>query len=322
MNKNNIFSIYPIGRIYQWTGATNGLAFLLLGISIVSISSAAIFIRICELELSPNSTAFNRLWIATLAFIVLSGIQSLTDKHEPNKNSVNSPQYGFNNVLLIFAMILAISGSLYCWVWSVSRTSVANATLFRNFTPIFTGLGGWLFLGQRFSKKFIVGIVITILGASFLEIPHFQLSSDKLLGDLLALMTAFFYGTYMLLVESLRSKFSTSFILTWRCLLGTAIAGFILFVTGDTYLPHSLQSWLSVIGFAIVCQVIGQGLLAYCLSQFSAIFVSVTHLLEPLFASLMGFLLFSETLGISVAFSFVIIIFGLYLVILSSEAIS
>jgi drug/metabolite transporter (DMT)-like permease len=135
----------------------------------------------------------------------------------------------------------------------------------------------------------------------------------------LALSAAFFYGAYMLLVKALRKQFSTNFILIWRCLLGTLVAWLVVFATHDVLLPNSLQSWLAVIGFAIVCQVIGQGLLAYCLRQFSAVFVSVTHLLEPLLAALMGFLIFSETLGITVGLSFMVVLFGLYLVISSAD---
>jgi drug/metabolite transporter (DMT)-like permease len=289
MNTDRAVSFSYIDRILQWSGTQKLWSFVPLSISIFSISSAAIFIRLCERELSPNSTAFNRLWIASLAFILIAGIESFrngNDEDEPQEDSV--PHYSVKNILLILAMVVAVSGSLYCWVWSISRTSVANATLFRNFSPIFTGLGGWLFLGQRFSRQFMIGILIALIGASLIEIPHIQISPDGLEGDLLALSAAFFYGAYMLLVKALRKQFSTNFILIWRCLLGTLVAWLVVFATHDVLLPNSLQSWLAVIGFAIVCQVIGQGLLAYCLRQFSAVFVSVTHLLEPLLAALMG----------------------------------
>jgi drug/metabolite transporter (DMT)-like permease len=318
MNHDRAVSVSYVDRILQWTGTQNLWSFLPLSISIFSISSAAIFIRLCERELSPNSTAFNRLWIASLAFILIAGIESLRNSNDESQEDAAS-HYSVKNILLILAMVVAVSGSLYCWVWSISRTSVANATLFRNFSPIFTGLGGWLFLGQRFSRQFTIGIVITLLGASLIEIPHIQFSPDGLGGDLLALSAAFFYGAYMLLVKALRKQFSTNFILIWRCLLGTLVAWLVVFATHDIFLPNSLQSWLSVIGFALVCQVIGQGLLAYCLKQFSAVFVSVTHLLEPLLAALMGFLIFSETLGITVGLSFMVVLVGLYLVISSTD---
>ncbi len=318
MNHYRAVSLSYIDRLLQWTGTSNIWSFLPLSISIFSISSAAIFIRLCERELSPNSTAFNRLWIASLAFVLIAGIESFRNSND--ELTEDSPShYSVKTIILILAMVVAVSGSLYCWVWSISQTSVANATLFRNFSPIFTGLGGWLFLGQRFSRKFVIGILITLIGASLIEIPHIQLSPDGLKGDLLALLAAFFYGAYMLLVKSLRKQFSTNFILIWRCLLGTLVAWLVVFATNDIYLPHSLQSWLAVIGFALVCQVIGQGLLAYCLKQFSAVFVSVTHLLEPLLATLMGFLIFSETLGVTVGFSFVVVLFGLYLVVSSAD---
>jgi drug/metabolite transporter (DMT)-like permease len=37
--------------------------------------------------------------------------------------------------------------------------------LLNNLTPVFTTLGGWLFLNKRFDQKFLVGMVIALCGA-------------------------------------------------------------------------------------------------------------------------------------------------------------
>ncbi|PSP22012.1 MAG: hypothetical protein BRC55_13515 [Cyanobacteria bacterium SW_8_48_13] len=102
----------------------------------------------------------------------------------------------------------SFAASLSLWAWSLTQTSVANSTLLYNLMPIFTTLGAWLLLGQRFQAKFLLGMAVAITGAVAIAIEDLQVAGSHLPGDAAALIAAIFSATNLLCVEQLRVKFS------------------------------------------------------------------------------------------------------------------
>jgi drug/metabolite transporter (DMT)-like permease len=125
------------------TNVHNGLAFGALFLSFVSISLAAIFITFSEGEISPYATAFNCFWITALGMGLWNqgnDLQQPTGLNPAPKSSLGDGRVW--GCLLLVGVFLAID--LILWAGSLTRTSVANATLLANLTPIFTSLGGCL----------------------------------------------------------------------------------------------------------------------------------------------------------------------------------
>src|SRR6185436_16707837 len=95
-------------------------------------------------------------------------------------------------------------------------TSVANSTLLANLAPIFVTLAGWLFWKQRFTRTFLVGMVVAIAGMFVLVGPNFALGGTRLLGDALGALTAVFYAGYMLAIKNARdAQASTARLMAW-----------------------------------------------------------------------------------------------------------
>ncbi len=294
------------------------LPLLTLGLALLAVSCAAIFIRIAEQELGANATVFNRLAIATLAFWVLNSI-SQWRRHSPLDWQA-PPRYHFDDIVQLIAVAAVSSASVVLWAQSLSETSIANSTLLRNLTPIFTSLGGWLLLDQRFDRRFLVGTLIAVLGAIAIGVEDFQIGQEHLLGDGLALLSAVLYGSNLLLVERLRSRFPTSTILLWRCGIGAVL---LLPITGlleEQLFPQTWQVWLAVVALALVCQVLGQGLLVYSLKQFSSGFIAVLLLLEPILTAILAWLVFAELLNWTNWLAFAMVLSGIYLTRSSSSA--
>lgn len=288
------------------------LPLLTLSLALIAVSCAAIFIRFAESELGPNATVLNRLAIASVAFCVLNGIRQLRqtdlveDDYPPHR-------YTLTDILQLVAVAAVSSASVVLWAQSLTQTSVANSTLLRNLTPLFTSFGGWWLLGQRFDRRFILGTFIAVVGAAAIGLEDFQIGRSHLIGDGLALLSAMLYGSNLLLVEGLRSRFSTATILLWRCAVGTLILLPITWTLEDRLLPQTWQVWLAVAALALVCQVLGQGLLVYSLKQFSSGFVAVFLLLEPLLTALLAWAIFAEALDWTNGLAFAIVLWGIYL---------
>jgi drug/metabolite transporter (DMT)-like permease len=133
------------------------------------------------------------------------------------------------------------------------------------------------------------------------------------MGDGVALVAAVLYAANLIAISNLRDKLNTKTILLWRCGLGTLLILPFTLLTEDRLFPTSWQGWCAVLVLAIVCQILGQGLLVYSLKQFSAGFVSVFMLLRPIITALLAWLIFAEQLTISNVIALVLILTGIYL---------
>lgn len=292
------------------------IAIFFLFIALVALSLAAIFIRLGELELGSNATVFNRLWISTLFFSLWNSIQHRKTQKKADGSSEPLERNDLqrtHDIGLLILMSIVSSISVLLWAWSLTQTSVANSTALRNSTPIFTTLFGWLLLGRNFEPVFLVGIVIAFSGAVAIGIADFSFSFDQMLGDGAALLAAMFYSIYLLIIEKLRVRFSTSTILLWRCAVGALFTLPFVLLAKEQIFPHTVSGWASVLALALVCQVLGQGLLAQSLNQLSSSFVATTLLLEPAIAAFISWFLFSEQLTFLNGSAFCVILVGIYL---------
>ncbi|MGC8451672.1 MAG: DMT family transporter [Cylindrospermopsis raciborskii] len=283
---------------------------LLLGVFILSF--AAIFTRIAENELSPSATVFNRYYIATVVLVPWQIIQlRINNSSEPNQ-VIKLQDWA----IFVLSSMLGTS-AIFLWASSLTQTSVANSNLLHNVTPIFAVLGGWLFLGQSFDYKFLLGMLLAIIGVFIISFGDFHSEVNSLYGDSLALLSAVFYALNYLVREKLRSKFSASTILLWTSLLSGCFTFLITLTTETQLFPNSWQTWLAVICLAVLCQIIGQGLLIHNLKQFSSAFVTLLMLTEPLLTALFAFIIFAEKLSPLNWVAFIVVLIGIYIAKLS-----
>ena len=280
--------------------------------ALITLSFTAILIKLSITEISPNATIFHRLWIASLALWLWETIsQAKPLEMDIPVAEVKRDRHQKSVLLILIAFVS--TASVACWAWSLTQTTVANSTVLRNLTPLFTSLGGWLFLNIKFNRQFLLGMMLALLGAIAIGWDDFQLGSDSLWGDSVALLSALLYAVYLLGVEHLRTSFNTTTILLWRCVLGAVFIFPVILFTEEALFPHSGRGWLIVILLAIVCQVIGQGLLVYCLKQFSSGLIAIFLLLQPVLTALLAWSIFAESLTLFNGLAFFLVLGGIYL---------
>ena len=317
---------YPGTELAGKTAAENGksgsgLAIASLVLSLIAFAFVPLLIRWCEEEISPEATMFNRFWIAALILVCGQGLQKikqiLSDR-QPTENTINqesvaiAPTLDYQLLLLWIMTVTAFAIAPVLWGWSIKHTSIANSALMHNLTPLFTTIIGWLFFKTQFNRRFILGTAIAIGGAVALGINDFQLDIHKIQGDILSLISALFIAVNLLGMERLRDKFSSSFIQLWICIVGMVLTMLVTLGLGQQLFPSSPQGWLAVFTLAIVGQLLGQGLITYSLSYFSASFVALVFLLDPVLAAIAAWFAFAETLNLANAIAFAIILFGVY----------
>lgn len=288
------------------------IATITLFIALIPISSAPILARLCEQEISPDAVAFHRGWIGTVVFGLLSGLASVYRRFS-DQQTLNSQPLTKRDLGLMLCMGVTAAMSLLLWVWSVTQTTVANMTLLFGLNPLFVGLAGWWFLSQQFNRQFFIGMMLALMGAFAIELNDVQFTTNQIWGDTAALLAGIFFAGYLTLAKQLRNRFTAIIIMLWRSGFTTLFLLPLLLFSDHRLLPYSESGWFFLIFQGLFCQVFGQVLLTYSLGQLSSNFVAVTTLLEPVFASIFAWFLFSETLSFFDLIAFPIILLGIYI---------
>ncbi|MGE0151476.1 MAG: DMT family transporter [Reyranellaceae bacterium] len=277
------------------------LPVLLLGA--VAIACSPIFVRLSEL--GPIATAVHRVG---LALPVLLLILRLTPRPTVKRASHSGADWG----LLALAGFM-FAGDLATWHWSLQFTTVANATLLANFAPIFVALFSWLVFKERFTRLFLAGLTLAMIGALTLMSASLSLGPETLMGDLIALSCGGFYAGYILSIARLRSRFDTMTVMFWTG-LGTFL--FLLplcWVQGESLVPPTLYAWAILLGLALVSHAGGQTMIAFALAHLPASFSSVALLTQPVVAAILAVIVLNEVPLPLQAVGGVVVLIGIWL---------
>lgn len=280
------------------------IALIALLTGALGIAFAPIFVRLSEL--GPVATAFWRLGFAVPALWVWMALEPKGAGRARRPSSLSD--YG-----RLTAAGLFFAGDLAVWHWSIKYTSVANSTLLANFAPIFVTLVSWLVFKERFTRTFVLGLALALGGAVVLMGRSLQLSPDHLFGDALGLLTAVFYGGYILSVGRLRAEFSTATIMTWSGVVTGAALLPLALLSGESLIARTATGWAVLLGLALVSHAGGQSLIAYALAHLPAAFSSVSLLLQPAAAAVLAWVLLGEPLGALQAVGAAIVLTGILL---------
>ena len=173
---------------------------------------------------------------------------------------------------------------------------------------------GWVFLKQRPARLFLLAVALAVGGAWMMAAARGvgSVGPNPGLGDALSVATAIWYALYFLAVSAARRRDAASRIMFWSSLSGVPLLLVAAVLMGEPVLPGSAGGWAACAGLGIV-HVAGQGSIAWALGRLPAATASVTVLVQPVVAAMLGWLLFGElfsrwqTAGAAVALTGVVL---------------
>jgi len=275
--------------------------FILLAFGAMLIGFAPIFVKLSML--SSSAISFYRMFLA-LPFLFLL-------------NYILNKKFFFrvkNKKTILYAAFasLAFTTDLTLWHFSMDITSVSNATIIVNSAPIFVAILSFIFFKERLTKGFLLSFLVTYIGIVGLIYFSNNYVNGKLLGDILCLIAAFFYGVYLLVIARLGKENSLNIIFytTFFCCLFSIIP---MMIEGGNLIPSSSFEWLNLILMAFLCQFGGQYFITHAIGKISASGASIGLLMQPLTATILAAIIFSEILtSLQIIFA-LISLFGIYL---------
>lgn len=271
---------------------------LLVFLAICFLALGGIFVKISELP--PINTGFYRVLISIPFLFPFVGkqIRSVSKK----------------DILLMFFAGVFLAGDLILWNISFLHTSVANANLLANLVPLVIIPFSFYIFKEKMTSNFFIGAIITIVGIIVLVSGKAKITTDNLYGDVLAFLTSFFYAFFLLTVYKVRDRVSASIIM-FVSAFGSILTIFVSMIfTEGIYFPNSLSEWIPLISLAIFSQILGQGLLSFCLGKVNVALSSVLVLLQPIVAAIYAWIIFGEHLTELEIIGVSISLIGVYIV--------
>ena len=258
---------------------------IILGVLFCSLS--AIFGKFSAS--SPAVLVFYRMTMTVLISVPLT----LAKNREELLSFRGKPLYlsALSGVFLGLHLVTYFDSLKYTSI-SSSSTLVSTEVFFVAFALVFI-------FKEKVSKKSWLGILVTFLGTCLIAAADFGGGSNVIKGDLLALLACFLMSVYTLIGRYVRkSGVSTN---TYTCIVYTAAAvtvALLTAVTGERAYPVSGVTLLCALGLTVFCTFLGHSIYSWGLKFVQASYISNAKMLNPVFSTIWGLVIFREVPGI------------------------
>jgi drug/metabolite transporter (DMT)-like permease len=277
------------------------LAYLALGIGILSISFSAIFVRWAG---APGTViSFYRTAIA--------GLVLAWPFYRRARRSQAIPAHGARLALLGG---LLFAGDLALWSTGVMLGGATNPTLLSNTAPVWVGLGAIILFRERLDARFWLGLALAMSGAMLILGLDARAAADLGLGSLFGLGSAIFYGGYFLVAQRGRQSLDSLSYL-WLAALSASLTLLALnLALGHALTGYTTFAYLNFLGAGLLVQVLGWLAVSYAQGYLPASLVAPTMLGQPAITALLAVLLLDEGLSPWQIVGGVIVLTGVYMV--------
>jgi len=242
-----------------------------------SFGTAAIFIRL--ITINALSITVWRLIFGGLFLIIIYRIPRKIFK-----------QYISLSIYLSFILFL----HFFFFIKSVQNTYIINATLITNSAPLITLITLWLLRLERVTLYDCIIVLLGFAGILVMSIQGFKIG-QKLIGDIEALIAATMLSFYAIFARTkmkneINPSYLAGFIYTLAGLQGLIVAEIMLMIQ----IPTTTNDIIFISLLTLIPTVVGHTLYLYSLRSLSPHETQVLALLEPIIATILGFIFLGE----------------------------
>lgn len=203
---------------------------------------------------------------------------------------------------------------------ALQYTSVINGSLIMSTTPVFITVGAVLFLKEQWSKRIALGLSLSLFGVIVVIMKgdiHTLLSLSFNLGDLLFLAGLVSWVIHSLVGKVVMKGVSPLFTTTITMLTGSiclAILSLFEGAWGRVLSSMSGQSWIEMIYMSILATVVAFLIWNQGVHEIGASKASIYMNLVPIFATLIGIVLYDSKISWLQIFGMAMVIIGVWVV--------
>lgn len=277
---------------------------------VIGVLAISIFPILVKLELTPGTiSAFYRMAFSA-ALIIPYAILTRSFKLPETK------------YLLLAALCGMIFGAdIIVWNVAIIESTATQATLLSNLSPVWVGLGMFLFLANKPKVNFWIGTAIAIFGMVVLIGFDFFLTLSFDRAFLLAILSGMLYANYMLVSKNTLEKVD---VISYMCIMlfsASVFTGIVSYFLNQPFTGFSNVGWLVLIVQAVVCQLLAWLFLSYATKHMRATRVSISLLGQGFIAAILAWLFLKEDITFQMIMGGMILLLGIVITFIESPLI-
>ncbi|MGB9768410.1 MULTISPECIES: DMT family transporter [Dictyoglomus] len=266
-------------------------AYIFLIIGITAMASASLIIRLTSAP--PIIIASYRLLIASLILLLL------------NRKTLKLPK----NLPILLIAGLSLGMHFYSWISSLFLTTVANAVVLVNTSPIFISLLSYIFEKKKPTRSFFLSLFFILLGIVLITNNKISLKFGK--GELLAILGAITFAIYLYMGRYLSPNLSVSSYITLVYFTGGIILLVFAILTKTPLIVYPLKIYFNVFLLALIPQLIGHTSANYAIRILSPNATSIILIGETVIATLLALVFLKEKITLLQTLGMLLIIIGI-----------
>jgi drug/metabolite transporter (DMT)-like permease len=215
-----------------------------------------------------------------------------------------------------FVILAALCGVLFgsdvaVWNIAIQESSATQASLLTNLSPLWVGIGSFLFLKSKPATNFWIGTVvalfgmITLVGFSF----FINLSFDS--AFLLAVLSGILYSIYLLVSKNVLSEVDVLSFMTISLLASSIYLGILCYFLNEPFTGFSNTGWFVLMLQAVICQLCAWLSISYATQHMRATRVSLSLLSQAVLTSILAWLFLDEMITLQMIIGGIILLFGI-----------
>lgn len=268
---------------------------LLLGIICISI-----FPILVKLELAPPIvTAFYRMGVAAALLVPYALFTG----------QLKMPSFKLLALTVLCGAIFAMDVAV--WNIAIQQSTATQATLLTNLSPVWVGIGAFLFLKNKPTTNFWIGTSIAIVGMMALVGFHFFLNLDFNLAFVFAILSGVFYAIYMLISKRVLYDVEVMPFITTSTLTSAIFLAILSYANNEPFIGYSNTGWLVFLVQGVVCQLMAWLFLGYATKHMKATRVTVSLLSQAVLTSFLAWAFIGEQITMQMIIGGIILLFGI-----------
>lgn len=217
---------------------------------------------------------------------------------------------------LRISLLAALCGVLFAadvavWNISIQESSATQATLLTNLSPVWVGIGSFLFLKNKPALNFWIGTLIAIFGMITLVGFEFFINLDFNIAFSLAILSGILYAVYMLVSKSILSDMDVLTFMSITLITSTLFLGIVCLILNEPFSGFTSAGWGVLFIQGIVCQLVAWLLISYATQNMRATRVSLSLLGQAVLATILAWLFLDEKITFQMIIGGLILLLGI-----------
>lgn len=267
---------------------------------VIGVLAISIFPVLVKLNLAPGTiSAFYRMAFSAALIIPYALI---TKRFKLPKTKY----------LLMAALCGIIFGAdIIVWNIAIIESTATQATLLSNLSPVWVGLGMFLFLASRPKVNFWIGTAIALFGMVVLIGFDFFISLSFDRAFLFAILSGMLYANYMLISKSALDEVD---VISYMCIMlfsASIFTGIVSYIMNEPFTGFSNAGWLVLVVQAVVCQLLAWLVLSYATQNMRATRVSISLLGQAFGSAILAWIFLNEQITFQMIVGGIILLIGI-----------